>query len=67
MTASGWTASPVTRCSPGPSVYARLGERAWISALWNAQIAGRAKNDPRSLDLTNFERHLVKVRLGIQF
>jgi hypothetical protein len=51
----------------GPSVYARLGDRAWISALWNTQIAGSAKNDPRSLDLTNFERNLFKVRFGLQF
>lgn len=51
----------------GPSIYARLGEAAWISAVWSAQISGRAKDDPRSLDLTNFERHLLKVRLGIAF
>lgn len=51
----------------GPSIYARLGDSAWVSALWNAQISGRAKDDPRPLDLTNFERHLLKVRLGIAF
>jgi hypothetical protein len=51
----------------GPSLYARLSDKAWLSAVWNAQVAGRAKDDPGSLDLTNFERHLVKVRLGIQF
>lgn len=51
----------------GPSLYARLGETAWISALWNAQISGSARNDPRPLDLANFERHLVKVRLGVAF
>jgi hypothetical protein len=51
----------------GPSIYARLGDNAWISAVWSAQIAGHAKNDPRSLDLTNFGRHLMKVRIGIAF
>jgi hypothetical protein len=51
----------------GPSIYARLGEHAWLSAVWSAQIAGHAKDDPRSLDLTNFERHQMKVRLGIAF
>jgi len=51
----------------GPSIYARVGEAAWISAVWSAQIAGRAKDDLRSLDLTNFERHLLKVRIGIAF
>jgi hypothetical protein len=51
----------------GPALYLRIAENAWISALWNAQIAGQAAGDGRSLDLTNFERHLVKMRLGIQF
>jgi hypothetical protein len=51
----------------GPAIYVRLSETAWISALWNAQIAGRAAGEAGALDLTNFERHLVKMRLGIQF
>jgi hypothetical protein len=51
----------------GPAIYARLTDNAWISALWNAQIAGRATGMSGTLDLTNFERHLVKMRLGIQF
>ena len=51
----------------GPALYLRLTDTAWMSALWNAQFAGHAAGDPRSLDLTNFERHLVKVRVGIQF
>jgi hypothetical protein len=51
----------------GPAIYIRLSEQAWMSALWNAQIAGRASGETGSLDLTNFERHLVKVRLGISF
>ena len=38
-----------------------------MSALWNAQIAGRDSGEAGSLDLTNFERHLVKMRLGIAF
>ncbi len=51
----------------GPGLYVRLNDKAWISALWNAQIAGRAEGALGALDLTNFERHLVKARLGIQF
>ena len=51
----------------GPALYLRLTDTAWMSALWNAQFAGHAAGDPRSLDLTNFERHLVKLRFGIQF
>lgn len=51
----------------GPAIYIKLSEQAWMSALWNAQIAGRASCEAGSLDLTNFERHLVKMRLGIAF
>jgi hypothetical protein len=51
----------------GPSIYARLAENVWMSVVWSAQIAGHATGDPRSLDLVNFERHLVKGRLGISF
>lgn len=51
----------------GPALYLRISDTMWMSALWNAQIAGRASGEGGSLDLTNFERHLVKMRLGIQF
>lgn len=51
----------------GPSLYARLTEAIWISVVWSAQIAGNAAGDGRTLDLVNFERHLVKGRIGIAF
>jgi hypothetical protein len=51
----------------GPAIYVRLSEQAWMSVVWNTQIAGRAAGEVGSLDLTNFERHLFKARLGIAF
>jgi hypothetical protein len=51
----------------GPTFYARFSERAWISAAWNAQVAGRSVNLPGSLDLTNYERYQAKLRLGYNF
>lgn len=51
----------------GPSLYVSISDRAWMSLVWNAQVAGRAVGDTGTLDLTNFERHLVKFRLGVQF
>lgn len=51
----------------GPAIYIRLSEQAWMSALWNTQIAGREAGGFGSFDLTNFERHLFKARLGIAF
>jgi hypothetical protein len=49
----------------GPAIYASLSKNIWISAVWNAQVAGRSVADPGALDLTNFERHQVRVRIGI--
>lgn len=51
----------------GPTFYARLSERAWLSAAWNAQVAGRAGNAPGLLDLTNYERYQAKLRFGYNF
>lgn len=51
----------------GPTLYARLGKNAWMSLAWNAQVSGAAIGDPRALDLVDFERHQVKVRLGFNF
>ena len=51
----------------GPAIYVHLSETAWASVVWNAQVSGRAAGGTDALDLTNFARHLVKFRLGIQF
>ena len=51
----------------GPTLYARLSKRLWVIAAWSPQIAGRAVNVLGSLDLTNFERHQVKVQFGLEF
>jgi hypothetical protein len=51
----------------GPTLYANIGEQAWISSGWSVQVAGRSAADGGSLDLANFERHQVKFRLGYNF
>jgi hypothetical protein len=51
----------------GPTFYARLNESYWVSAAWNIQVAGWSSADTGILDLTHFERHLVKFRLGRNF
>ena len=51
----------------GPTFYTRLTANSFMSAAWNAQVAGRAIGEPGGLDLTNFERHQVRFRLGIEF
>ena len=51
----------------GPSVYAKLSKTVWIAAVWSAQVAGSAADDPGRLDLSNFERHQARIKVGIGF
>jgi hypothetical protein len=51
----------------GPTIYAKLSERAWIAAAWSAQVAGQATTSAGSLDLVNFERQQVRVLFGVNF
>ncbi len=51
----------------GPTAYWRISDSAWLAAAWNIQVAGHANNDPDRLDLTNFSRHLVRLKLGFEF
>lgn len=50
----------------GPTLFAKLPGKAWLSAAWNAQIAGHAAGEARNLDLTNFERHEFKLKFGYE-
>ena len=34
---------------------------------WNVQVAGHEAGNPRRLDLTNFERHQARVKVGVEF
>jgi hypothetical protein len=51
----------------GPNVFYRASERLRITAAWNVQAAGKAVADPGTLDLTNFSRHQIRIRIGFQF
>lgn len=51
----------------GPTVYAKLSERAWMAAAWSAQVAGSATASMGSLDLINFERRQARLLFGISF
>jgi hypothetical protein len=51
----------------GPTLYARLGPKVLASLAWNVQAWGSGVVAPGSLDLTNFERHQAKVRVGVEF
>jgi hypothetical protein len=51
----------------GPTFYATFGERYFVSAAWNVQVWGAVAGTSGALDLDNFERHLVKLRIGARF
>jgi hypothetical protein len=51
----------------GPTAYLRLNRKAFVSAAWDVQIRGGAVAAPGALDLTNFDRHQAKLRLGVEF
>jgi hypothetical protein len=57
----------------GPTFYHRFGDigpfkDAFVSLAWNAQVYGRAAGGVTgNLDLVNFERHQVRVKLGGAF
>jgi hypothetical protein len=51
----------------GPTMYAALSKDLAISAAWNIQVAGGAVGIPGALDLTNFERNRVLLRLEYNF
>lgn len=48
----------------GPTFYIKVSNRWSIAGAWNMQVAGRAAGESNALDLTNFERHQVKLRLS---
>jgi hypothetical protein len=51
----------------GPALYAKLGERVWLSAAFDVQARGRAITAPGALDLVDFERYQASFRLGVDF
>ena len=51
----------------GPNIFFKPAERWRVTATWAAQVAGKAVDDSGPLDLTNFERHQVRLRIGYEF
>lgn len=51
----------------GPTLHARFDSGLWASLAWNVQVAGNEKATAGKLDLTNFERHMVRVKVGYDF
>lgn len=50
--------------SLGPVLYAPVAKGVSVSAAWSAQVWGQARGDGGGLDLDNFDRNQVKLRLS---
>lgn len=51
----------------GPNFYWQATKALGITAAYNVQIAGKAKNTPGNLDLVNFNQHVLKVKAAYSF
>ena len=51
----------------GPTVSARFAENYWVSIAYNGLVGGQAKGGGVKYDLDNFERHQLRVKLGMEF
>ncbi|KMO42899.1 hypothetical protein VQ02_01775 [Methylobacterium variabile] len=51
----------------GPTLYTTLSPQAWASITWSFQVAGRAVGEPGPLDLSSFDRHQMRLRVGYNF
>jgi hypothetical protein len=51
----------------GPTIYAKLSEKAWIAVAWSAQVTGQATTSAGALDLVNFERRQARLLFGVNF
>ncbi|MEE7505390.1 hypothetical protein MMR14E_20295 [Methylobacterium mesophilicum] len=51
----------------GPTVYTTLSPQAWASFTWSFQVAGQATGEPGPLDLSSFDRHQMRLRVGYSF
>ena len=51
----------------GPTLQVNFSRKVLLAAAFMAQVAGHAVDDPRPLDLTNFERYRSNLKLEFEF
>lgn len=49
----------------GPTMFVKLAKEVGLTAAWNAQVAGHAAGESGRLNLNDFERHQVLLRLSV--
>jgi len=52
----------------GPTLYAQISKKMFISAAWNAQVSGRDVDDPGAkFNTAEFTRHRAKLKFAVEF
>lgn len=51
----------------GPTIHVQFSPKIFLAAAWSMEVAGHASGEPSPLDLTNFERQHVNLKLGFEF
>jgi len=51
----------------GPSAYVQISHNAWASLSWSMQVTGREVGVSNGLNLSDFERHQVRAKIGFEF
>ena len=51
----------------GPTFYWQATKMVSLTGAYNIQVAGRARDESFALNLTNFNQHTAKLKLGISF
>ena len=51
----------------GPTLYLQLTRKAFVTAAWNVQVAGREAGQAGALDLADFSRYRAKLKLAVEF
>ena len=51
----------------GPTLHIQLSSKVMLAAAFSTEISGHAVGEGRSLDLTNFQRNVARLKLEIEF
>ncbi len=51
----------------GPTLYWQLSRKTFLTAAWNAQVAGREVDGISQLNLAEFQRHRVRLKYAVEF
>jgi hypothetical protein len=51
----------------GPTLQINISRKVLLAAAFMAQVAGHAVDDPRPLDLANFERYRANLKIEVEF